>query len=372
MIRRTTLLLFVISLLFSPFDLLAQTSITFTDVSGQTITLDKPAEKIVLGEGRSLLALSLIDEKPVDRIAGWMGDFHFLGDELYNQYKNKFPNIDNISLVGRTGEETFSVEKTLTLQPDVVIFGINGHGPGLDSHDVLRQLRAAGIPIVFVDFRQQPFAHTLPSIRVLGKVIGREEKAEEYIQFYQSHMDRISTRLSQAKTLNRPSVLLELHAGAFGNCCPSPGKESLGKFIEFAGGENIGADVIPGALGTLSLEYILSQNPDIYIGTGVEPSIRDKGIAIGTDVDPATTRATLKKILQRTGFNALSAVQENQIYALWHNFYNSPVNILAVEAMAKWFHPTLFEDLDPSQTLKELNNNFLAVPMEGTYWLSPE
>ncbi|WP_234571558.1 ABC transporter substrate-binding protein [Rhodohalobacter sp. 614A] len=375
MIRTTAFLLFafiLLSLSYPSNNLFAQNSITFQDVSGQTVTLEKPAERILLGEGRSLLALALIDENPIDRIAGWMGDFHFLGQEMYNHYKDKFPAIEDITLVGRTGEDTFSIEKALSTRPDVAIFGINGHGPGSDSYETIRQLNAAGIPVVFVDFRQQPFDHTLPSMRVLGKVIGQEEKAEAYIEFYQSRMNRISERISELESISRPKVLLEMHAGAFSECCSSPGNGSLGEFIEFAGGQNIGADVIPGALGLLSMEYILSENPDVYIGTGVERSIRKTGINMGSGVDPQDSRESLKEIVSRTGISSLSAVQNDHYHAIWHNFYNLPVNILAAEAIAKWIHPELFEDIDPAETLQYMNEHFLAVPMRGTFWVSPE
>jgi len=36
--------------------------------------------------------------------------------------------------------------------------------------------------------------------------------------------------------------------------------------------------------------------------------------------------------------------------------------------MARWFHPERCADLDPGATMAELNAEFLAVPMEGTYW----
>jgi iron complex transport system substrate-binding protein len=37
--------------------------------------------------------------------------------------------------------------------------------------------------------------------------------------------------------------------------------------------------------------------------------------------------------------------------------------------MAKWIHPELFADIDPSATLAEINRHFLAVPLEGTMWV---
>jgi iron complex transport system substrate-binding protein len=64
----------------------------------------------------------------------------------------------------------------------------------------------------------------------------------------------------------------------------------------------------------------------------------------------------------------LSAVKSDKVYGLSHHLLNSPIDILAVEALAKWIHPELFSSLDPSATLRELNERFLAVPVEGPLW----
>ncbi|MCE1709281.1 ABC transporter substrate-binding protein, partial [Enterobacter hormaechei] len=94
-------------------------------------------------------------------------------------YKAKFPEIDNIPLIGNTSADSVSAEKVLTLTPDVAIFGLSGHGPGKNS-ELVQQLEKAGVPVVFVDFRNDPLKNTLPSIRMLGKVLHREEQANAY------------------------------------------------------------------------------------------------------------------------------------------------------------------------------------------------
>ncbi|WP_142848370.1 hypothetical protein [Telmatospirillum sp. J64-1] len=63
-------------------------------------------------------------------------------------------------------------------------------------------------------------------------------------------------------------------------------------------------------------------------------------------------------------------MQDGRVHALWHNFYNSPMNLLAIEALATWIHPELFSDIDPAATLAEINERFLPVPFQGTYWSS--
>jgi iron complex transport system substrate-binding protein len=66
----------------------------------------------------------------------------------------------------------------------------------------------------------------------------------------------------------------------------------------------------------------------------------------------------------------LSGVREGRVHGLW-NFFNAvPLNILAAEAFAHWLRPDLFADIDPDQSLKEINARFAAVPFNGAYWIS--
>ena len=42
---------------------------------------------------------------------------------------------------------------------------------------------------------------------------------------------------------------------------------------------------------------------------------------------------------------------------------------MAVQQLAKWLHPELFEDLDPNATMKELHERFLPIDYETGYWI---
>ena len=62
------------------------------------------------------------------------------------------------------------------------------------------------------------------------------------------------------------------------------------------------------------------------------------------------------------------AVKEGRAFAVWHHFYNSPFNVAAVQAFAKWMHPELFADLDPHATLQTFYTRFQPIPLNGVYW----
>ncbi|KER03432.1 ABC transporter substrate-binding protein [Photorhabdus temperata] len=344
---------------------------TVTDVAGRTVEVPENINRILLGEGRLFHAVALLEgDKPLARIAGWQGDFRKLDPQSYAVYKAKFPEIDKIPLIGNTSADSVSAEKVLTLNPDIAIFGLSGHGPGKDS-ELVAQLEKAGVPVVFVDFRTEPLKNTLPSIRMLGKVLHREKQAAEYADFYEKNVKLVTQITSKIPEEKKPTVFIDLKAGAFEDCCGTAGDGNLGNFIDLAGGKNIAKGVLPGALGNMNLEKVIAADPYIYIASGGKaPDSNEPGVKLGAQSTPELAKASLKIMTERKGISSLTAVKESRDYAIWHNYYNSPYNVIVAQVFAKWFYPEQFADLDPQKTLNELHSKFLAIEPSGVYWIS--
>lgn len=345
----------------------ADEAVVVTDITGRTITLPRPAKRVLLAEGRQIIALSLLDPRPVDFLAAWLGDFRRNDSESYAQYRAKFPEIDQVPVLGIGSDGTFPVERAIEIKPDVAVLGVS-FAPGGRANDVARQLEAAGIPVVFTDFFVAPFEHTVASVRILGRVIGRDTRANEFAEFYEQHMTRIADHVARTKG-PRPRVLLETHA-SIGDCCHAPGAGNIGRFIAFAGGDSISASVAPGPTAQLSLEYVISANPDIYIGTGGAHLKTSGGLVIGPGFDAATIRERLAAVVARPGFSGLSAVRNGRVHGLFHNIISTPLNLVAAEALARWIDPEGTRDIDSDATIAELNTRFLAVPLQGVYWIN--
>ncbi|GBU09787.1 iron ABC transporter substrate-binding protein [Gammaproteobacteria bacterium] len=341
------------------------------DIAGRTVKIPEKVEHILLGEGRLIAAIALLEgAEPLKRMIGWQGDFKKLDPQTYNIYKEKFPEIDDITLIGDTTPQSVSPEKVLTLNPDIAIFGLSGHGPATDS-ELVKQLEKAGIPVVFVDFRNSPLKNTIPSMRILGKALHREEKAEQYIAFYEENLKKVTDIIAKIPEKDRVSVFIELKAGSSEDCCVTAGKGNMGDFIDVAGGINIAKNLLPSILGTLNLEKVISSDPQIYIASGSSAPIANRpGVPFGMQTSKEQALVGLKSILERKGISTLSAVKNGNVYGIWHNYYNSPYNIVAIQSFAKWFYPNEFKDLDPEATLKEIHQQFLAIDPVGTYWIN--
>ena len=365
---KTVLLhLFLLSICHSA---IAQTVI---DMSGREVTIPNKVERILLGEGRLLQAIALLEgDQPFARIVGWQGDFKKLDPQSYASYRTKFPEIEAIPLIGDTTADSISAEKVLTLNPDVAILGLSGHGPNLES-ELVKQLEKAGVPVVFIDFRNKPTQNTLPSLRLLGQVLHREHIAERYIAFYEANLKKVTDVVGGIKEKDKVSVFIELKAGTSDACCTTAGNGNMGDMIELAGGLNIAKNLLSSALGTINLEKVIASNPDIYIASGgITSGKGQSGIPFGMQTSQSQAQAGLASVLDRKGIATLAAVENKRVYGVWHNYYNSPYNILAIQNFAKWFYPEQFKDLDPQQTLVELHREFLAIDPTGTFWVELE
>ena len=123
----------------------------------------------------------------------------------------------------------------------------------------------------------------------------------------------------------------------------------------------------------VSLEYLLTHGPDFYVATAIGSTLTaerfPERIILGAGVDEETARNSLALVRDRKGLNQLGAVKSDRTFAIWHHFYNTPMHVAAVQAMAKWFHPELFADIDPHATLETYFERFQPLPLNGVYWI---
>lgn len=341
---------------------------TVTDMAGRQVTLPDHVDRILLGEGRLLYAVALLEGKqPLARIVGWQGELQSLDPQTWQQYEKIFPKIDTIPKIGQSSEATVSAEKALALKPDLAIFSIGGHGPG--RHNALvKEFAAAGVPVIFVDFRQKPLEDTVPSLRLMGKAMHREAQADAYISLYESHLKAVRDAVATIPANERPKVFVQMLAGVWPGCCHTVGNGNIGEFVDAAGGVNIARDLLPGVIGDLNIEHVIASRPDVYIATGTRGNANQLRIHVGAQTSARDARDSLNTFVKSPGIASIKAVREGRTHGLWHNFYDSPYNIVAVEAMLGWFYPGRFKQIDANATFAEIHKRFLAVPFNGTYW----
>jgi len=350
----------------------AADTITVTDVTGRQVEVKAPVSKVILGEGRQVYFVAALDsDDPFKRVVGWRDDFEKADLDGYKDYLGKYPQIAKLPTFGGSKEGTFDIEQAVALAPDVMIMNVEAK-TATDDAKLTEKLAKVGIPVVFVDFRDKPFENTEPSMRLIGKLFGKEARAEDFIAFRKEQIERVTERLAKADPA-KPMVMTERAAGYTDDCCMSFGNENFGKMVEIAGGTNLASKIIPGTFGVVNPEQIIASNPDHVIVTGSNWELYVPGgawVGVGSGADKAKARNKLAALMKRPAYTGVKAVKDNQVHAIWHQFYNSPYQFVAIQQMAKWLHPELFKDLDPDQTMKTLYERFLPVAYKPGYWVS--
>jgi len=354
-----------LALLLSPLLTHAESwPVTVKDLDNRTVTVEHEPQRIILQDGRDIFALALLErDNPFSRVVAWNNLPKKQDTETWNVLKRKWPEAEKILDMKFSDQGNVDLETVISRQPDLMIAQLRAK-PSLVQTGVLAQLEALHIPVIFVDYELHPVENTLPSIALLGKVMGQTERAQAYIDFYQQRLDRIHQRL--ATVSKKPLVFIEPIAGVGGldnGCCFTHARNGWGGLVEAAGGTNIGSQLLPGASGNIAVEKIISLNPDYYLMTGSKRP--GKGTAIipfGYNVPAHDVSAAFNALLTRQGVASIPAVAQGHTGALYHHFYNNPYNIVAIETLSKIFYPTLFKDVDPLADYHAIIKNFTHIP----------
>src|SRR5690606_11819225 len=134
--------------------------IQVTDVLGRQVTLPAPAHRIVLAQERHFLVLSLLAPDPAALLAAWSDELRTSFAPDYQAALKRFPALAQVPVVGRHTADSFSVERTLALRPDLVVMTASfaGLAPGQPAGDspLIGRLEAAGVPVIVIDFFIRP------------------------------------------------------------------------------------------------------------------------------------------------------------------------------------------------------------------------
>jgi len=351
-------------------------TITVTDIAGRTVEVEKNPTKVVIGEGRMIYTIALLDqENPFQRVVGWKNDMINFDPDAYRKYLAVFPEAGDLPSFGSPYSDEWNLEAVISLGTEVVLMNLGNLLKAQES-GIIEKLEEAGIATVFIDFRQDPTANTVPSIQLLGRIFDKRDEADAFTDFYQAEIKKIFNRVASIPAEDRPIVFIENAAGYNPDkCCRTYGAANLGRLVDQSGGRNWGSMKFPGFSTQVSLEAIFAEDPDVIIGTGAnwaEFNPATTAVLFGYEATQDVVQERLGGLASREGWSDLSAVKSGRFHSVYHQFYNSPYHFVAMQAFAKWLHPELFDDIDPEATMTELHNRFLPIDYSGVFWGSLE
>ena len=346
---------------------------SFTDITGRDVELDKAPDRVILGEGRSLFATGVLNaDNPLDKVVGIGTDLKQNVPDYYNALQKELPSVNEVPEIGGFTKGDVTVEKLVSLDPDLIVLS-------LDQYDASREagltdkMEQAGLKYAVTDFRRDPLENTPKTMDIFGEIFGQEDRAEEFNADWQKTVDLVEERAEKVK--DKPKTFVWRAAGV-SDCCGSWNDSNISQLVNAAGGENIADEVIPGESGTLTPEKVLEADPDMIIATGGDWSEMkdDEGhpvgyAAVGYGIDEKEAKGSVAKLPgKQAGFDKLRAVKEHHFHSMWHQFYDSPFNYLALLQVAEWVDPEAYADVDVAKQWMDAQEKYSPVSGEGTFF----
>lgn len=340
----------------------AMAEIRVTDLAGRTISLQKPAERVLLGFNYEDF-LAIAGPGSLDRVVAisrlpWR-DWR---PGQWKAYAAALPRLERITDVGDVETGTFSVETALAARPDLAILAAwqyQALGP------IATKLEEAGIPIVVIDYNSQTVENHVASTKLIGAVMGAEERAKRLADAYAAAVDDVAVRLANVGPASR-KVYVELGQKGpteYGN---SYGKGMWAGVINTAKGLNIATGQI-GNWGPLNPEYVLSSKPDVVLIAGSEWLKSPNAVLMGFGIDPELTGARLQAYASRPGWADLPAVKKGEVHAIYHGGARTLYDSVFLRYIAKVLHPEAFADVDPQAELERYYAEYLPIKPEGVF-----
>jgi iron complex transport system substrate-binding protein len=327
--------------------------ITIIDALGREVTLEKPAERIAC------------THYSVDEIIKAVGAWdRVVARDGYISDENFYPGLDEIpAICPAKNPMDINYEKTIEARPDVLILP---KFEWYDTTDEITNTLEPDIPVIFVDtLNPDTFCDT---VQIIGKVVGNEEEAQEFIDFYSGIYDPIVAKTSQLAPEERLNVFYKAFSDS-PEQIKTYGKEMPGgnEFFNAAGGRNIAGN-LSFAYGEVDKEWVLEQDIDAIVVMCWDKQYPETfGYTVpNPKLAPEGAKKIRDEIMEQDVFAHTDAVKNKKVYLLHNELLSTPRHIIAIAYMAKWFYPEMFPDLDP----EALHQEYLSRFMDTDYNLS--
>ena len=360
-----TRILPLVALLAAPLAAVAA-PVEFEDALGRTIRLEGPANRLAMTNHYEDM-FAVAGPSGIGKLAGFSKKRWFeWRNSKWQAYEKVAPSITTIPDIGMIWDDSFSVEKVASLNPDLIVLPKEEF---LAMTTQVEQLEGLGMQVMVVDFMAQTPAGHRASLSALGRALGETARADELLKLYESSVARIDERLAKTGD-DRPKMYFEI-----GN--KGPKEHSLtwntalwGPIMRAAGADNIATGKVE-AWGNLNPEYVIASAPDvIFLAGSYWPQESDQ-VRMGFGIDRTETSRQIAGYATRPGWASLPAVKNGRMYGLYHELAFGVFSFAAMEFIAKALYPDFFADVDPEGALRDYYANYLPVAAEGSFMVGP-
>lgn len=204
--------------------------------------------------------------------------------------------------------------------------------------DEAEQLKELGIAPIML--KNETVEELQDSFRAIGELLGKEEKAQEFIDLYGEVYEKMQSYQEEVAKAEKPKVLYlrtsELKLQGNDNFI----KEAL----ELGGGDNVAADS-----SDLNMEEILEINPDIIFLSWF---------------DEFTPEDLYNNKIDGQDWSSVKAVQEKRVYKTPIGVYRWDAPGVETPLMMMWLatkmQPEIFADFDMEQEIRDYFQTYFA------------
>jgi iron complex transport system substrate-binding protein len=328
--------------------------ITVTDGFGRSVTAPSPPESVVCSGSGCLRYLVYLQAQ--DLVVG-VDDIEKKEQEAEGRpyalaYGSKFKDLP---LIGEfRGKD--DPEKIISIGPDVVFkTGSTGTAYGTSAAEADKLEDKTDIPVVAFPYGSlrddAEKAEMYGGLRVMGEVLGKQDRAEEVIAYIDATMADLERRTGDIPAADQKSVYVGgiSSAGAHGIISTEP---AYPPFL-WVHAKNV-ATGLGTAHADVAKEALVNWDPEyIFIDAGTTQM--ESGGAVG-------------ELKNDAALAGLSAAKNGKVYGvLPYNFYNTNYETVLADAyfVGKTLYPDRFADVDPVKKADEIYTFFVGKPVFG-------
>ena len=255
--------------------------------------------------------------------------------------------------VGGPMAQTAEAEKILSCAPDIVISAFED----VEKADALQA--QLGVPVITMKTGSKGVFDDafFGSLKLLGVIFGREEKAEELVQFIQAEAAEITARTAGIPEEDKPSV----YVCGLGNWGTTDHLMTAEKYVSFeiAGVKNVVSGLGMEAIGPIEEEKFVELGADMDII--IMDAAAVKNIKPLYQEDPAM-------------FDTCKAWQNGEVYLeMAYNAYYTNFEIALINTwfIAKTVYPEAFADIDMAAKTNEVTKMFYGMELADAIFACP-
>ncbi|WP_319581787.1 iron ABC transporter substrate-binding protein [uncultured Pseudodesulfovibrio sp.] len=324
---------------------------SLTDSSGRTNDIPDKVDRVICSGPGALRLLTYLQAQDrivaVDDAESTQGKFDARPYALANPQFMKLPIFGEFR-----GHDNPELILTLERQPQVILktYGTMGHDP--------QELQdKTGIPVVVLNYgnlgKGRPQLYK--SLRLMGEVMGKEQRAEEVIAYIDGLIDDLSHRTGNIPGQERSSVFVG--GVAFKGPHGFQSTEPTYPPFQFINAINLAYEAGKAgksmAQSNIAKEKIVEWDPDVLF-------LDLATLQLGEDA------SGLYELRNDPAYRTLTAVKDGRVYGvLPYNWYTRNFGSILANAyfVGKVLYPDRFADVDPAEKADEIYTFLVGKPV---------